>query len=308
LKARLDAAGWFAPERKRPLPAYPRVVGIVTSTRAAALRDLLTTLKRCWPALAVIVYPTPVQGEGAAESIAQAIRTANMRAEADVLIVARGGGSIEDLWACNEESVAQAIFDSALPVVSGVGHETDFTICDFVADARAPTPTAAAALVAPDCTSLLRHLAAIVARWRRAQVRLLEATMQQLDGLSRRLTHPAARLDRQARDAGLLAEGSRAPIAIASMPLWRASAQWRNVSHGASLSLCRRPPCCLAPPLRSPVRRGRATSGSTSGLSASHRISRTSIPKACWSAAMRSSAPSTVRSSRTRRPSTWATT
>ena len=205
LKARLEAAGWFAAERKRPLPAYPRVVGIVTSTRAAALRDLLTTLKRCWPALAVIVYPTPVQGEGAAESIAQAIRTANMRAEADVLIVARGGGSIEDLWAFNEEIVAQAIFDSALPVVSGVGHETDFTICDFVADARAPTPTAAAALVAPDCTSLLRHLAAIVARWRRAQVRLLEATMQQLDGLSRRLTHPAARLDRQARDAGLLA-------------------------------------------------------------------------------------------------------
>jgi exodeoxyribonuclease VII large subunit len=101
LKARLEAAGWFAPERKRPLPAYPRAVGIVTSTRAAALHDLLTTLKRCWPALAVIVYPTPVQGEGAAESIAQAIRTANMRAEADLLIVARGGGSIEDLWAFN---------------------------------------------------------------------------------------------------------------------------------------------------------------------------------------------------------------
>ena len=205
LKARLEAAGWFAPERKRPLPAYPRVVGIVTSTRAAALRDLLTTLKRCWPALAVIVYPTPVQGEGAAESIAQAIRTANMRAEADVLIVARGGGSIEDLWAFNEEIVAQAIFDSALPVVSGVGHETDFTICDFVADARAPTPTAAAALVAPDCTSILRHLATIVARWRRAQLRMLEATMQELDGLSRRLIHPAARMDQQARDAALLA-------------------------------------------------------------------------------------------------------
>ena len=205
LKARLEAAGWFAPERKRALPAYPRVVGIVTSTRAAALRDLLTTLKRCWPALAVIVYPTPVQGEGAAESIAQAIRTANMRDEADVLIVARGGGSIEDLWAFNEEAVAQAVFDSALPIVSGVGHETDFTICDFVADARAPTPTAAAALVAPDCTSILRHLAAIVTRWRRAQLRLLEVTMQRLDGLSRRLTHPAARIDQQARDATLLA-------------------------------------------------------------------------------------------------------
>ena len=205
LKARLEAAGWFAPERKRPLPVYPRAVGIVTSIRAAALRDILATLKRCWPALAVIVYPARVQGEGAPGAIAQAIRTANMRAEADVLIVARGGGSIEDLWAFNEEIVAQAIFDSVLPVVSGVGHETDFTICDFVADARAPTPTAAAALVAPDCTSIERHLRAILARWRRAQLRLLEATMQRVDGLSRRLTHPAARIDRQARDAALLA-------------------------------------------------------------------------------------------------------
>src|SRR4029453_6168590 len=129
----------------------------------------------------------------------------NVRAEADVLIVARGGGSIEDLWAFNGEIVAQAIFDSALPVVSGVGPETDFTICDFVPDARAPTPTAAAALVAPDCLSIERHLKAIVARWRRAQLRLLEATMQRVDGLSRRLTHPAARIDRQARDAALLA-------------------------------------------------------------------------------------------------------
>ena len=205
LKARLEAAGWFAPGRKRPLPAYPRVVGIVTSTRAAALRDLITTLKRCWPALAVIVYPTPVQGDGAAESIAQAIRTANARAEADVLIVARGGGSIEDLWAFNEEIVAQAVFDSILPIVSGVGHETDFTICDFVADARAPTPTAAAALVAPDCANVARHLAAIAARWQRAQLRSLESTMQRVDGLSRRLTHPAARINQQVRDAAGLA-------------------------------------------------------------------------------------------------------
>jgi len=205
LKARLEAAGWFAPERKRRLPAYPRVVGVVTSTRAAALRDVVTTLRRCWPALVVVIYPTPVQGEGAADSIARTIRTANARAEADVLIVARGGGSIEDLWAFNEECVAQAIFESVLPVVSGVGHETDFTICDFVADARAPTPTAAAVLVAPDCVGITRHVAAIAARWRRAQLRSLESTMQRLDGLSRRLTHPAARIDRQARDAALLA-------------------------------------------------------------------------------------------------------
>ena len=131
-------------------PRIPRAVGIVTSTRAAALHDILTTLGRRWPALRVVVYPTTVQGDGAAAEIAQAIRTANVRREVDVLIVGRGGGSIEDLWAFNEEVVAQAVFESVLPVVSGVGHETDFTICDFVADARAPTPTGAAALVAPD--------------------------------------------------------------------------------------------------------------------------------------------------------------
>jgi exodeoxyribonuclease VII large subunit len=205
LKARLEAAGWFAPDRKRPLPPYPRALGIVTSAQAAALRDILTTLRRRWPALAVILYPTPVQGADAAESIARAIRTANERAEVDLLIVARGGGSIEDLWAFNEEIVALAVFESALPVVSGVGHETDFTICDFVADARAPTPTGAAALVAPDRHAVMRHLATIVVRWRHAQLRRLEALMQRTDGLSRRLTHPAARLDQQARDAALIA-------------------------------------------------------------------------------------------------------
>ena len=205
LKARLEAAGWFTVERKRPLPAYPRAVGLVTSTRAAALRDLLTTLRRRWPALRVIIYPTPVQGDGAAASIALAIRTANERSEVDVLIVARGGGSIEDLWAFNEEAVAQAVFESALPVVSGVGHETDFTICDFVADARAPTPTGAAALVAPDREAVMRNVAAMAGRWRQAQPRALEGRMQRVDGLSRRLTHPAARLEQQARDAALLA-------------------------------------------------------------------------------------------------------
>ncbi len=166
LKARLEAAGWFAEERKRPLPAHPRAVGIVTSLRAAALRDVLTTLRRRWPALPVIIYPAGVQGASAAPELAAAIRTANARAEVDVLIVCRGGGSIEDLWPFNEEIVAQAIFDSALPVVSGVGHETDFTICDFVADVRAPTPTAAAELVSPDGDALRRALGTQCARWR----------------------------------------------------------------------------------------------------------------------------------------------
>ncbi len=207
LKARLDAAGWFAAERKRPLPAFPRAVGLVTSTRAAALSDLLTTLARRWPALRVIVYPTAVQGEGAAAEIAQAIRTANARAEVDVLIVGRGGGSIEDLWAFNEEAVAEAVHESALPVVSAVGHETDFTICDFVADVRAPTPTAAAELVAPDQRAVLRDVAGLRMRWQQAQRRALEARMQQVDGLARRLVHPAARLAQQARE--LAAQGQR---------------------------------------------------------------------------------------------------
>ena len=205
LKARLEAAGWFAVERKRRLPPFPRAVGIITSTRAAALRDVLTTLHRRWPALRVIIYPAAVQGEGAAAEIAAAIRIAGVRAEADVLIVCRGGGSIEDLWAFNEEVVANAVFESPLPVVSGVGHETDFTICDFVADARAPTPTAAAALVAPDRDAVLRMLTAQATRWQRAGTRAVEAPMQRVDGLGRRLVHPAARLAQQTRDAQALA-------------------------------------------------------------------------------------------------------
>ena len=205
LKARLEAAGWFAPERKRPLPRFPRAVGIVTSTRAAALSDLLTTLRRRWPALRVTVYPTAVQGEGAAAEIAAAIGLANARNEVDVLIVGRGGGSIEDLWAFNEEIVARAIYESVLPVVSAVGHETDFTIADFVADLRAPTPTAAATLVAPDRASIAREVESLAVRFQQAQARQLETRMQRIDALSRRLVHPAARLARQRQEVLALA-------------------------------------------------------------------------------------------------------
>lgn len=197
LKARLEAAGWFAPARKRPLPRFPRVVGIVTSVRAAALSDVLTTLERRLPSLPVILYPASVQGSGAAAEIAAAIALANSRAEVDVLIVCRGGGSIEDLWAFNEEAVARAVLDSRIPVVSGIGHETDFTICDFVADVRAPTPTGAAALVAVERAVLLAQIAAFAARWQRAAVRALEGRMQRIDRVSRRLVHPAERLAAQ---------------------------------------------------------------------------------------------------------------
>ena len=204
LKAKLSAEGLFAEERKRPLPAFPRTVGIVTSTSAAALRDMLTTLRRRAPGLRVIVYPTPVQGEGAGRQIARAIALAGERAECEVLIVGRGGGSIEDLWSFNEEVVARALAESPIPTVSAVGHETDFTIADFVADARATTPTAAAVLVAPDAARLHQQLQGMAALLGRAQWRLLEQRMQTLDHLSRRLAHPGARARDQAVALGHL--------------------------------------------------------------------------------------------------------
>jgi exodeoxyribonuclease VII large subunit len=196
-KARLEAAGWFAAARKRALPSFPRAVAIVTSPRAAALSDVLTTLRRRMPSLRVIVYPSAVQGPSAAPEIASAIGAANAHGQADVLIVCRGGGSIEDLWAFNEEAVARAVFESKLPVVSGVGHETDFTICDFVADARAPTPTAAAALAVPEGEALSERLRELGTRSHRALLGALERRMQRLDAASRRLVHPAARLAAQ---------------------------------------------------------------------------------------------------------------
>ena len=146
LKLKLQAEGLFDNAFKKQLPAHPKKIGIITSPDAAALRDVLTTLKRRMPSIPVVIYPTPVQGKGAATLIANAIQQANLRAECDVLIICRGGGSIEDLWQFNEEIVARAIDDCTIPTVSGVGHETDFTICDFVADIRAATPTAAADL------------------------------------------------------------------------------------------------------------------------------------------------------------------
>jgi exodeoxyribonuclease VII large subunit len=205
LKAKLEAEGLFEPARKRPVPHFARRVGVVTSTAGAALRDVLTTLRRRMPGIGVVIYPTPVQGEGAAQQIAAAIGAASARAECEVLIVCRGGGSLEDLWAFNEEAVARAIAACALPVVSGVGHETDFTIADFVADVRAPTPTAAAELVSPDRVQLARRLGATASALRRALWRTLERSMQQTDYLSRRLLHPGERIAVQRRQLELLA-------------------------------------------------------------------------------------------------------
>ncbi|HKL78459.1 MAG TPA: exodeoxyribonuclease VII large subunit, partial [Gammaproteobacteria bacterium] len=158
LKRKLAAEGLFADELKRPLPTFPRQVGVITSATGAAVRDVLTTLRRRFPALPVVVYPVPVQGQAAAPAIAEALATANRRAECDVLILTRGGGSLEDLWSFNEPEVARAIRTSDLPVVVGVGHEVDVTIADFAADVRAPTPSAAAELVVPDAREWLATL------------------------------------------------------------------------------------------------------------------------------------------------------
>ncbi|PAK45389.1 exodeoxyribonuclease VII large subunit [Peribacillus simplex] len=158
LKKKLEGAGLFLAERKKPIPQYPKSVGVITSPTGAALRDILTTIKRRYPIARIIVYPALVQGNNAAKSIAKAISMANARAESDVLIVGRGGGSIEELWAFNEEIVAESIYDSDIPVISAVGHETDFTIADFVADMRAPTPTGAAELAVPHLNEILERL------------------------------------------------------------------------------------------------------------------------------------------------------
>ncbi|HEY4351835.1 MAG TPA: exodeoxyribonuclease VII large subunit [Paraburkholderia sp.] len=197
LKAQLEAEGLFAAERKRALPAHPRSIGIVTSLQAAALRDVLTTLSRRAPHIPVIIYPAPVQGVGVGAKLAAMVETANARREVDVLIVCRGGGSIEDLWAFNEEILARAIAASDVPVVSGVGHETDFTIADFAADLRAPTPTGAAELVSPQRVLLLRDLDHRHAALARGFGRMMERRAQQLDWLARRLVSPAERLARQ---------------------------------------------------------------------------------------------------------------
>ncbi|MGG4268326.1 exodeoxyribonuclease VII large subunit [Peribacillus simplex] len=158
LKKKLEASGLFLAEHKKPIPQYPKSVGVITSPTGAALRDILTTIKRRYPIARIIVYPALVQGNNAAKSIAKAISMANARAESDVLIVGRGGGSIEELWAFNEEIVAESIYDSDIPIISAVGHETDFTIADFVADMRAPTPTGAAELAVPHLNEIHERL------------------------------------------------------------------------------------------------------------------------------------------------------
>ena len=199
LKRQLAAEGLFETTRKRPLPPLPSAIGVVTSATGAAIRDILQVLGRRFPAIPVVVYPVPVQGDGAGEQIATAIDLAGRRAEVDVLIVGRGGGSLEDLWAFNEERVARAIGACPIPVVSAVGHEVDITIADLVADVRAPTPSAAAELVAPDAGDWLQQVLGTTTRLEKAWQRLRDRLREDLAWYDKRLRqlHPAVLVEQK---------------------------------------------------------------------------------------------------------------
>lgn len=197
LKAKLQREGLFDALYKQAIPNHPKKIGIVTSPDAAALRDVLTTLKRRMPSIPIVIYPTPVQGKGVASLIAQAIDRASARAECDLLIICRGGGSIEDLWQFNEEIVARAIAACNIATISGVGHETDFTICDFVADIRAATPTAAAELATPSRDNLLNALQQLKQQLTKNIQYFLRQRAQALDYLARGLISPLQQLAQQ---------------------------------------------------------------------------------------------------------------
>ncbi|MBM3128988.1 MAG: exodeoxyribonuclease VII large subunit [Chloroflexi bacterium] len=201
LKTRLEAEGLFAPEHKRALPEFPRVIGVVTSREGAVWRDIRTVLTRRYPLAELLLAPTLVQGDAAPPMIVGAIQAIN-EFEIDVLIVARGGGSIEDLWAFNDERVARALYESRVPVISAVGHETDFTIADFVADVRAPTPSAAAELVAPDTRELRGAI-------RSARQQLTQIVTARLDDLHARLAQAAYALKRNSPQARLANDRQR---------------------------------------------------------------------------------------------------
>jgi len=199
LKRRLRNEGLFDAKHKQAVPEMPKQIGIITSPTGAAIHDMLTVLKRRFPGIPVMIYPVPVQGEIAAGKIARAIKLANERNECDVLIIGRGGGSLEDLWAFNDEHLAHTIFSSELPIVSAVGHEVDFTIADFVADVRAPTPSAAAELLSPDRGEWLQKLSTLKRRLDMTIQNRLRQHAQRLDGVSARLKSPSQRLQHAER-------------------------------------------------------------------------------------------------------------
>lgn len=225
LRARLAAEGLFDEDAKRPLPTLPRRIGVITSTAGAALHDVLTALARRAPQVEVVVYPSPVQGAEAPPALVNALRIANQRAEVDLLLLVRGGGSLEDLWAFNDEAVVRAVASSGLPIVCGVGHETDVTLCDLAADLRAPTPTAAAELAAPAREALLQMLAGLERGLTLRTEQRLQSLGQRLDRLALRLARPSDALARQRRVLELLAQ--RAAVA----PGRRVELQRQRLDH-----------------------------------------------------------------------------
>ena len=198
LKQKLEAEGLFASERKRPLARHPKAIGVVTSLSAAALRDVLTALARRAPHVPVVIYPAPVQGADAPAALVHALGVAAQRAEVDTLLLVRGGGSLEDLWSFNDEALARAVANSPIPIICGVGHETDFTIADFVADLRAPTPTAAAELCCEPRLECLRAIDTAIRALTLRQVRILETASLRLDRARAGLVSPRQRLAQQA--------------------------------------------------------------------------------------------------------------
>jgi exodeoxyribonuclease VII large subunit len=253
LKQRLSAEGLFAAERKRSLPRLPRRIGVITSPSGAALRDILHVLRRRFPAIPVLVYPVPVQGEVAPAAIVAALRVAAERRDCDVLIVARGGGSLEDLWAFNDERVARALAACPIATVSGVGHEIDFTIADFVVDERAPTPSAAAERVVPDRAEWLRGCSTLESRIVSATRRRLLLASAELRYRGERLArlHPGVRLrqheqrldELETRAAGAMRhrlERARGRLRTAEALLGRASPRRRVASLNERLAACQK--------------------------------------------------------------------
>ena len=212
LKAKLEAEGLFATTRKRPLPRFPQRIGIVTAMQGAAVHDMRTTLRKRWPCGSVVIRPVRVQGAGAGREIAEGIADLNRLGDVDVLIVGRGGGSLEDLWAFNEEVVARAIAASGIPVVSGVGHEVDYTIADFVADVRAPTPTAAAALVVPDHAEVRAAVERASHGLGRGLARRVTLAWERILDAQRRLGDPQRRVAALAQRVDELGERARAAL------------------------------------------------------------------------------------------------
>ena len=278
LRARLEAEGLFDPALKRPLPPHPRAIGVVTSLAGAVLHDVATTLARRSPHVQVVIYPSVVQGPDAPAALCQAIALAGRRGEVDVLVVCRGGGSLEDLWAFNDERVVRAIRAAPMHVVSGVGHETDVTLADLAADLRAPTPTAAAELVAPATAAQRQALDGLAAALARRSATALETQAQRLDRLALRLARPGEALARRRHVA-------RSARASASPP--RRHARWPPADRAPTP-----PRLAFATRSRSPARASRH--GSTPPPFDSRRSTRTGCsPAATRCSSMRDDRPIT---------------